>query len=250
MDALKGTICQSLKVVAIADATSDTGEATARLLAQRSAHALLGARTIGRLTALADETARADGSVHYRALDAMRHDTARRASTQCFLEVWPGRRNPQQRQRSAGVGSGRHDGDVLDLMPQVRVPESRRCHGVTLKAQVLAECARPHAFVASIAMAHGLNANLVHKWCRLAGKSQAPTPNPVIEFGALPLAAHAQMAEGDIAIELRRGAITLKGSGPTSTVAVGPASQTSTRWRSSSNATRHLRPLQSRVAVC
>lgn len=65
-------------------------------------------------------------------------------------------------------------------------------------------------------MAHGLNANLVHKWRRLAGKSQAPTPSSALEFVALPLAAQAPAAAaaGDIAIELRRGAITLKVAWP------------------------------------
>ncbi|RYG56628.1 MAG: IS66 family insertion sequence hypothetical protein [Alphaproteobacteria bacterium] len=96
---------------------------------------------------------------------------------------------------------------------------SRRRHGAALKAQVFAECAQPHASVASIALAHGLNANLVHKWRRLAGKSQASTPSCALEFVALPLAAHAQTpatAASDIAIELRRGAITLKVTWPMS----------------------------------
>lgn len=94
---------------------------------------------------------------------------------------------------------------------------SRRRHGAALKAQVLAECAQPQASVASIAMAHGLNANLVHKWRRLAGKSQAPTPSSALEFVALPLAAQAPAAAAsDIAIELRRGAITLKVTWPMS----------------------------------
>ena len=94
---------------------------------------------------------------------------------------------------------------------------SRRRHGAALKAQILAECAQPHASIASIAMAHGLNANLVHKWRRLAVKSQAPTPSSALEFVALPLAAHAQTpaaAANDIAIELRRGAVTLKVTWP------------------------------------
>ena len=47
-------------------------------------------------------------------------------------------------------------------------PGSRRRHGPELKRQVLAECAAPGASVAKVAMAHGLNANLVHKWRRQA----------------------------------------------------------------------------------
>ena len=42
----------------------------------------------------------------------------------------------------------------------------RRNHALELKKSVLGEC-RAGASVASVAMAHGLNANLVHKWRRL-----------------------------------------------------------------------------------
>jgi transposase len=91
---------------------------------------------------------------------------------------------------------------------------SRRRHGAALKAQVLAECAQPHASVASIAMAHSLNANLVHKWRRMAAKLQALAQSPALEFVAVPLAAQAPMAATDITIELRRGAVTLKVSWP------------------------------------
>lgn len=41
---------------------------------------------------------------------------------------------------------------------------SRRVHGAEFKAQVLAECRQPGASVAAVAMAHGLNVNLVRKW--------------------------------------------------------------------------------------
>jgi transposase len=42
----------------------------------------------------------------------------------------------------------------------------RRFHSKELKARVLAACAEPGASVAAVAQAHGLNANLVHKWRR------------------------------------------------------------------------------------
>jgi transposase len=44
--------------------------------------------------------------------------------------------------------------------------DSYRRHGRELKALVLAECAEPGASVARVALKHGLNANLVHKWRR------------------------------------------------------------------------------------
>lgn len=40
----------------------------------------------------------------------------------------------------------------------------RRVHGAEFKTQVLAECQRPGASVAAIALAHGLNVNLLRKW--------------------------------------------------------------------------------------
>ena len=43
---------------------------------------------------------------------------------------------------------------------------SRRRHPAELKDKVLAACEEPGASVAAVAQAHGLNANLVHKWRR------------------------------------------------------------------------------------
>lgn len=40
----------------------------------------------------------------------------------------------------------------------------RRVHGAEFKTQVLAECQQPGASVAAIAIAHGLNVNLLRKW--------------------------------------------------------------------------------------
>jgi len=40
----------------------------------------------------------------------------------------------------------------------------RRKHSAEFKAQVLAECRQPGASVAAVAIAHGLNPNVVRKW--------------------------------------------------------------------------------------
>jgi transposase len=40
----------------------------------------------------------------------------------------------------------------------------RRVHGVEFKTAVLADCRQPGASVAAVALAHGLNVNLVRKW--------------------------------------------------------------------------------------
>lgn len=66
---------------------------------------------------------------------------------------------------------------------------SRRRHSADLKAQILRECERPGASVAAIAMAHGLNANLVHKWRSRARPDSGLTSQPEpAHFIALPLA--------------------------------------------------------------
>ena len=69
------------KVVAITGASSGIGAATARLLAGHGAKVMLGARSIGRLHALAREIAEAGGTAHYQALDV-----GRPASLQNFID--------------------------------------------------------------------------------------------------------------------------------------------------------------------
>jgi transposase len=41
--------------------------------------------------------------------------------------------------------------------------KTRRRYSELKKAQVLAECSEPGASVAKVAMAHGINANVVHR---------------------------------------------------------------------------------------
>lgn len=84
---------------------------------------------------------------------------------------------------------------------------TRRRHSRELKAQILAECAQPGASVARIALAHGINANVVHKWRRLANGEAVDTPAPAF----LPLSLPAPVAAPvqDIRIELRHGATSM-----------------------------------------
>ncbi|WP_397459203.1 transposase [Pseudomonas asplenii] len=54
---------------------------------------------------------------------------------------------------------------------------TRRSYFKSFKAQVIQECAQPGASIASIALSHSLNANLVHNWIRVhAQKSTALQP--------------------------------------------------------------------------
>lgn len=62
------------KVVVITGASSGIGEAAARLLAERGAHVVLGARRTDKLEALTASIRAAGGSAHHRALDVTRLD--------------------------------------------------------------------------------------------------------------------------------------------------------------------------------
>jgi transposase len=76
-------------------------------------------------------------------------------------------------------------------MEQAKI-RGRRRHGVQLKEQVLAKCAEPGASVAAVALAHGLNTNLVHKWRREANgrarDADAPPAQTFIPIAVTPSA--------------------------------------------------------------
>ena len=88
--------------------------------------------------------------------------------------------------------------------------DTRRSYSAEVKAQVLAECEGPGASVAKVAMSHGINANVVHRWRQLARQGKSPIPAKTGEFMPVPLAApRVSMAPADIHVELRRGATTM-----------------------------------------
>jgi transposase len=117
----------------------------------------------------------------------------------------------------------------------------RRRHSDELKAKVLAACDEPGASISRVALAHGLNTNLVRKWrsgrgARLAGVAITPAASkspPLLgtapEFVAIempiPAKAAARVAvrptsaapigEAPIHIELRRGPLHLNVRWPT-----------------------------------
>lgn len=97
----------------------------------------------------------------------------------------------------------------------------RRRHSATLKAQVLAECEYPAASIAAVAMAHGVNANLVHKWRARALKRQdIAMTSPDVSFVPVPLQTASIASQSmELRIELRRGPVTATVSWPMESVA-------------------------------
>ena len=50
----------------------------------------------------------------------------------------------------------------------------RRLYSPELKRQVVAQARLPGASVAGVALSHGINANIVHRWCPRRFKSEPP----------------------------------------------------------------------------
>ena len=118
----------------------------------------------------------------------------------------------------------------------------RRRHSAELTAKVLAACAEPGASISGVALANGLNANLVRKWrsgrgtqrgsmtVAPASGSAATASNVVPAFVALAMPAAPQATaraaaqptaasstvQASIHVELRRGPLHLNVRWPTS----------------------------------
>ena len=69
--------------------------------------------------------------------------------------------------------------------------------------------------MAAVALQHGLNANFVHRWRRLAsGEAPARSGLEIAPASFLPVAVAREQPAADIRIELRRGATSITVSWP------------------------------------
>ncbi len=94
---------------------------------------------------------------------------------------------------------------------------TRRRYDDELKAQVVAECGAPGASVAKVAMSHGINANVVHRWRQQAREARVPAPAPTSEFVGVSIAPPRIPApDSDIQVQLRRGATAMTITWPVS----------------------------------
>ena len=92
---------------------------------------------------------------------------------------------------------------------------ARRNYSAQFRTLVLEQCAAPGASVAKVALSHGMNANVVHRWRREARDGAASVG--VTQFVPVTVSAppHTTHQGGtDIRIELRRGATTMAISWP------------------------------------
>ena len=87
----------------------------------------------------------------------------------------------------------------------------RRFYSPELKGQVTQQCRQSGASVAGVALSHGINANIVHRWLRehsqtaLVPQSQAFVPVTLDE----PTPGSAPQAAPDIRVEVQRANATI-----------------------------------------
>lgn len=108
----------------------------------------------------------------------------------------------------------------------------RRRHSEEFKADAVAACTQPGMSMAAVAMAHGINANLLRRWVHEAEMmpasdavraevddgAKAQEPKTVFVPVSLPASAPTPPAQApDIRIELRRGPTTVTVAWPAST---------------------------------
>ena len=99
--------------------------------------------------------------------------------------------------------------DTIETKKRTRV----RAYPAEFKARLLAECQQPGTSVAKVALANGLNANMLHTWRREAKGAEAPAARA--EFVSLPLPAPLATSATPIRIELRHGATSVAVAWPT-----------------------------------
>jgi transposase len=102
-------------------------------------------------------------------------------------------------------------------------------HSDEFKANAVASCMRPGMSMAAVAMANGVNANLLRRWVRAAEMrpgaqlAQAlPAPDRQLAqtpAAFIPMQLPAKTAAADIRIELRRGATSISLAWPTDAAA-------------------------------
>lgn len=101
--------------------------------------------------------------------------------------------------------------DTLDALPRAG-GRRRRLHSDEFKADAVAAALQPGVSMASVALARGINANLLRRWVRDAGmpavKPIAKSDSPASTFLPIRLPDPVTPA-GDIRIEIRRGATTV-----------------------------------------
>jgi transposase len=121
--------------------------------------------------------------------------------------------------------------NTIQTQPPADGPQRRRrrTHSDEFKASAVASCMQPGMSMAAVAMAHGVNANLLRRWVQeaelhpgtrnpdaLTAPKGAPSPHAA---AFVPMQLPAKSAGCEIRIELRRGTTSINVSWPSEAAA-------------------------------
>ena len=112
------------------------------------------------------------------------------------------------------------------MQAKVALVRKRRRHSEEFRARVVAACRQPGASVAALALAHGLNANLVRRWIKQSTERLPVTRrsmvNPVVEaLTVVPVAIESAegRSEEAVRIDIRRSGLAVQLAWPATRVA-------------------------------
>ncbi|MDD3937566.1 transposase [Rhodoferax sp.] len=102
-------------------------------------------------------------------------------------------------------------------------PRTHRTYTRQFKAELVAACQQPGASIAAIALQHGMNANVLHRWLKEherdgrhrpigpapMGVAVVTSPRPAFIPLKLPTGGMLEPTACDIKIELRKGAVSM-----------------------------------------
>ncbi len=105
---------------------------------------------------------------------------------------------------------------------------TRRRHDAEFKAQVVEACRQPGVSMAAVALANGLNANMLRKWVKVHGGDEgsgngAGEASAVAGAGLVPVTFADHRPAPEIRIDVRRGGTTVQMAWPLDALAgLGP----------------------------
>lgn len=115
--------------------------------------------------------------------------------------------------------------------PRYAVRRTKRTYSADTKTELLAACRAAGASIAAVASAHGMNANVLHRWLKESSQSKQPNGSgtgigvtavdkagqSVPSFIALPLLTKpAEPVEREIKVEVRKGGLVMTVTWPMS----------------------------------
>lgn len=130
-----------------------------------------------------------------------------------------------------------HNEMIVDAMlkdsetPRYAARRTKRTYSADTKAELLAACNAPGASIAAVASAHGMNANVLHRWLKESSQPRPPISSgggtgattldmaaqSVPSFIALPLlSTSTEPVEREIKVEVRKGGLVMTVTWPMS----------------------------------